>query len=84
MRVLEVQDIVDRFRAMRDGLVQGRLTRLPLNPRRKLSTARPYKLAFKLGNLISIKGEDILLNSPGSQMVKYRRLRASVPAKLWK
>eukprot|EP00438_Fugacium_kawagutii_P036535 Skav217626 [mRNA] locus=scaffold2172:789307:792972:+ [translate_table: standard] len=81
---MHTQEVLDRFRAMRDGLIQGRLTRLPLNPRRALSSVQPYKLAFRLGNLISIKGEDILLTSSGSQMVKHHRLRASVPARLWR
>lgn len=44
----------------------------------------PYDLAFKLGNLVSIKGDDVLLNAPSSQMVKHHRLRASVPSKLWR
>eukprot|EP00438_Fugacium_kawagutii_P003204 Skav218049 [mRNA] locus=scaffold214:1185583:1189080:- [translate_table: standard] len=82
--VLHTSELLERFRPMRDGLIQGRLVRLPLNPRRRLSSCLPYKLAFKLGNLISIKGEDILLSTPSSQLCKHHRLRASVPARLWR
>eukprot|EP00438_Fugacium_kawagutii_P021191 Skav201588 [mRNA] locus=scaffold152:522075:528206:+ [translate_table: standard] len=79
-----VQSLLDRFRPLRDGLVQGRLVRLPLNPRRGVTMTSGSRLAFKLGNLISLKGEDILLTTPTSQMVKFHRLRASVPSRLWK
>lgn len=63
--------------------VQGRLVRLPLR-KADSSSAMEYDLAFKLGNLISLKGEDIMLTTPTTQLVKFHRLRASVPAKLWK
>jgi len=38
----------------------------------------------QLGQLVSVKGEDILLTAASSQLVKFHRLRASVPARLWK
>lgn len=31
-----------------------------------------------------MKGEDILLSTPSTQLVKFHRLRASVPGKLWR
>ena len=37
-----------------------------------------------MSNLVSIKGEDVLLSTPTTQMVKYHRYRASVPSKLWR
>jgi hypothetical protein len=58
--------------------------RPPLNPSKGEGEASPYVLARQLGNLISIKGEDILLTTPSSQLVKYHRLRASVPSSLWR
>eukprot|EP00438_Fugacium_kawagutii_P029336 Skav210185 [mRNA] locus=scaffold2101:277240:280722:- [translate_table: standard] len=61
---LTSQEVLDRFRPLRHPLVQGRLVRLPLNVRRKLVPCKPYDLAFKLSNLVSIKGEDILLSAP--------------------
>ena len=41
-------------------------------------------IVHKLANLISVKGEDILLSTPSSQLCKYHRLRASVPARIWR
>eukprot|EP00438_Fugacium_kawagutii_P027558 Skav207077 [mRNA] locus=scaffold1909:466964:476771:+ [translate_table: standard] len=81
---LTPQEVLRRCQSGQHSLVQGRLLRLPLNPCRGPSTADPYQLAFKLGNLVSIKGEDVLLCTPSSQLVKYHRLRASVPSRLWK
>lgn len=58
---------------------------------RPLMTSKRYKgtlsneksLVKKLMTLVSIKGEDILLQ-PGSQdVVRYQRLRTAVPSKLW-
>ena len=63
--------------------VQGRLVRLPLRKAAPL-VGSAYHLAFKLGNLISLKGEDILLSTPTTQLVRFHRLRASVPSRLWK
>lgn len=83
-RPLSSQEVLTKFRPLQDAYVQGRLARLPLNHRRGLCTVKPYKLAFQLGNLISLKGEDILLTTPTTQQVKFHRLRASVPARLWK
>ena len=42
------------------------------------------KLASKLLTLVSMKGEDLLLQASSEDSVKYHRLRASVPAKLWR
>ena len=45
--------------------------------------AAMQQLVKKFLMQISIKGEDILLQSSSEDLVKYHRLRASVPAKLW-
>lgn len=81
---LSPAEVLRRCRPGEHSLVQGRLVRLPLNPCRGTSQEDPYLLASKIGNLVSIKGEDILLSTPSSQLVKFHRLRASVPARLWK
>jgi hypothetical protein len=78
------QQVLDACRSGEHQFVQGRLCRLPMNPSRSRSDMDPYQLAFKLGNLVSIKGEDILLSTPRSQMVKFLRLRASGPSRLWR
>eukprot|EP00438_Fugacium_kawagutii_P003348 Skav236156 [mRNA] locus=scaffold436:191685:195386:- [translate_table: standard] len=81
---LHPEQVLARCRPGGHSLAQGRLARLPLNPCRRKVEADPAALATKLGNLVSIKGEDILLTTPTSQLVKFHRLRASVPARLWR
>eukprot|EP00438_Fugacium_kawagutii_P028761 Skav220381 [mRNA] locus=scaffold896:127637:129049:- [translate_table: standard] len=78
------QDILNACRPGFSPMVQGRLVRLPLNPSRKPSPVDAAALSAKLGNLISIKGEDILLTTPSTQLQKFHRLRATVPGKLWR
>eukprot|EP00438_Fugacium_kawagutii_P010787 Skav220899 [mRNA] locus=scaffold3880:174086:177691:+ [translate_table: standard] len=78
------QKIVDHTFACNIGTIQGRLLRLPLNPQEKDSEDQSSSLAFRLGNLISVKGEDIMLITPSTQLQKFHRLRATVPGKLWK
>lgn len=78
------QDILEEMRPGHTHSTQGRLFRLPLNPPSTTTQDDSAALAFRLGNLISVKGEDIMLTTPTSQMVKYHRLRATVPAKCWR
>lgn len=40
-------------------------------------------LVQKLLNMVSIKGEDILLSSATEETLRYHRLRASLPSNLW-
>ena len=77
------QDIVDEMTPGVTPMVQGRLFRLPLNVGRTRTGEGGHKLAFKLSNLVSIKGEDIMLNASTAQQTKFHRLRATVPAKCW-
>ena len=84
VRTPSVQDILDSLHPKGLLYTQGRLMRPPLNPPPQVGEKHEYNLAFRLGNLISIKGEDILLTTPTTQMVKYHRLRASVPSALWR
>ena len=42
------------------------------------------KLIRKLISLVSLKGEDLLLQSSSEDVVRYHRLRASIPSRLWK
>ena len=81
---LSVQEVVDNCVAGTHVTVQGRLVRLPLQRARAAQGGFESQLTHKLGNLISIKGEDIMLTTPTSQMCKFHRLRASVPGRLWK
>ena len=65
-------------------LLQSRLWRASLRPLRGQAPTDGPQLVHKLGSLTSIKGEDILLTTPSSQLTKFHRLRASIPARLWK
>ena len=78
------QHIMDLLEPSRQVFLQSRLWRQPLVPLRGRSAGDPVSLVQKLGNLVSVKGEDLLLTTPSSQLTKFHRLRASVPGKLWK
>ncbi len=80
------QAILDLLHPGSRKLLQDRLLRLPLQPLRGpvKDGSGAQALATKLTNLISIKGEDIMLVGSSSDQVKFHRLRASVPSKLWK
>ena len=78
------QQILEQLVPGTCGMAQGRLFRLPLNASRSAGSDHSYELASKLGNLISIKGEDIMLTTPTTRLVKFHRLRATIPAKCWR
>eukprot|EP00435_Cladocopium_sp_Y103_P062761 s423_g24.t1 len=82
--LLTPQEVLDALTPGTSCTAQGRLVRLPLKVQRRASEDLSSDLAFKLGNLISMKGEDILLTTPTAQMVKHHRLRATIPARLWR
>lgn len=52
--------------------------------RRGGGTSGQMELVKKLLTLVSIKGEDILIQSATEDLTRYHRLRASIPAKLWR
>ena len=83
-RELSPQDIVDKLKPENNLSVQSRLGRLPLRPLRGGKAGHEQDLAFKLTNLVSMKGEDILILGKSSEQVRYHRLRASIPSRLWK
>ena len=68
-----------------DSQLQGFLRRAPLRALRSSQPALPEEvLTKKLVNFVSIKGEDLLLQAKSENTIKFHRLRASVPGKLWK
>ena len=68
-----------------DHLLQGFLRRPPLRPLKAVEPRQPeVEMAQKLASFVSIKGEDILLQAQSENTVKFHRLRASVPGRLWK
>ena len=79
------QDIVDRLTPGKGRKLQSLLLRPPLGVQRQKLTVDPQgTLVTKLLGITSIKGEDLLLQSASEQSVKFQRLRASIPAGLWK
>ena len=82
---LSVQDIVERTAPGCDKDLQTFLQRPPMcKPVGGKGHEKALKLVHKLLTLVSVKGEDIALQAASDDLVKYHRLRASVPAKLWR
>ena len=75
------QELMDLLTPDGQIYMQSRLWRRPLRERPQGTGA---SLVQKLANMVSIKGEDILLTTPSSQLCKFHRLRASVPSRLWR
>ena len=68
-----------------DRHLQGYLTRLPLHPSKSHEHRNMEEvLTKKLANFVSVKGEDLMIQAPSENTVKFHRLRASVPGKLWR
>eukprot|EP00435_Cladocopium_sp_Y103_P035832 s933_g9.t1 len=80
---LSIQEVVSRTTPGAGSSLQAILQRPPV--RRETPTVVPDNgLTRRLAGLVSVKGEDLLLQAPSEQVVKYHRLRSSIPAKLWK
>ena len=77
------QQIMNMLTPQGQVYLQTRLWRVPLRPSRAKQTEGTGALVQKLSNLVSIKGEDVLLTTPSSQLCKYHRLRATIPSRLW-
>ena len=80
---IQLKDIV---RALTPGM-SSHLQNLLLRPPMRMSTKtfEPSALLIrKMSGLTSIKGEDLLLQSKTEVPVRFHRLRASVPSKLWR
>ena len=79
------QDILDKLNPANNVDLQTRLLRKPLRPIRGSGEKDGERqLAFKLSNLVSVKGEDIMLTASSQEQIKFQRLRSSVPGRLWK
>jgi len=67
--------------------LQGLLLRPPMSGH-LVKTSRSSKdaltLVKKLTGVVSIKGEDSMLNAPSDVQSKHQRLRASIPSRLWR
>ena len=74
------QQLMDMLDPVQQTFLQSRLWRQPLRPLRGAASETGTNLVRRLG----IKGEDILLTTPSSQLTKFHRLRASIPSRLWR
>ena len=77
------QEIADRLKPGAAPDLQSLLLRPPLAVSTKTLDCS-HRLVQKLCGLVSLKGEDILLQPVSDVPVRYHRLRASIPAKLWR
>lgn len=78
------QQIISFVNPANQTFLQSRLWRSPLRVLRGAAPEASPPLVPKLGHLISVKGEDILLTTPSSQLTRFHRLRSSIPSKLWR
>ena len=81
---LSVQDVISRTAPGSTKDFQTFLQRPLMTQARERASGSGEMLVRKLLSLVSIKGEDILLQASSEDSIKYHRLRASVPAKLWR
>ena len=83
-RTMTLAEVVALTKPGSGSSLQHILLRPPLPHRTVPGTGDEVTLVHKLGGLVSVKGEDLLLQNPTEHLVKFHRLRASVPGKLWK
>lgn len=65
-------------------LLQGFLLRPLMRALRQRVEPLEDKLAGKLTGLVSGKGEDLLLQAQSEDTLRYHRLRAGLPSRLWR
>jgi hypothetical protein len=80
---ISLQELVDQLTPGKNTTLQGLLLRPPCGQGNKTLTPSE-KLIAKLCSLVSLKGEDIMLQGSSDAPVRYHRLRPSLPAKLWR
>ena len=78
------QQIVDACKPGGSRELQRLLLRPPVKRTSRVPPLPGVGLVKKLAGLVSIKGEDIMIQSSTDQQVKYQRLRAALPSRLWR
>ena len=81
---LTVQEIIQALTPGMGGRLQTLLLRPPLHRPGSVKSKSSQSLLKKMLGLISVKGEDLLLQAHSETLVRFHRLRASIPPKLWK
>lgn len=80
---MTVQDIVNELTPGKCSHLQSLLLRPPFGQATRTFFPND-QLAAKLAGLVSIKGEDLMLQSVSEVSVKHHRLRTGIPGKLWR
>ena len=82
---LPLQEVVSRTSPAPQLNFQSFLYRPAMRPTHgPVNEGAELALAKKFLTCVSLKGEDILLQAASEDLTKYHRLRASIPAKLWR
>ena len=83
MDPISIQGVVDRLTPGKGDQLQSVLLRPPL--RRDGPAFQPDEgLAQRLAGLVSIKGEDLMLQASTDFLLKAQRFRSTIPSRLWK
>ena len=83
MEQVSVQDIVDRVTPGKGVDLASVLQRAPLR-RMQASDVPENRLASRMAGLVSVRGEDLMLQSSADVLQKSQRFRHTVPAKAWR
>ena len=79
------QQLVERYKPGGCKDLQMLLQRPPISRvSSKVPPAGGVELVKKISGLVSMKGEDLLLQASSEPLIKHQRLRASLPSKLWR
>ena len=77
------QEAVDATKPGGHKTLGGVLQKPSMRKVKKEGTEGEYDLVAKLLNMVSLKGEDIMVQAPTEETLRYHRLRASLPSTLW-
>ena len=79
-----VEQIIQSLTPGKGSQLQTLLLRPPLHRAGVVKRTSSRELTKKLLGIVSVKGEDLLLQADTEMTVKHHRLRTSIPARLWK
>ena len=83
MEPLTVQQVVSRFVPGQSSSLASMLQRAPLR-RMQAGECPGESLASRMAGLVSVRGEDLMLQSAGDVLLKHQRFRRTVPAMAWR
>ena len=81
---LSVAEIIKRLTPGHSTQLQTLLMRPPFHRPGQIKLVSSRGLTQKLLGIVSMKGEDLLLQGSSELLVKHHRLRMSIPSKLWR